>query len=313
MTQVIACALQLGGMPVPKGGGVQLVERARGHRARRRRRAPHGRRGRARSSSRRDARPRCGSRTARPSRRERAVVASVTPTQLYGRPPRRGRRRPTASRARRARYRYGRGEMQIHLALREPPDWYGDERLARTAIVHVTPGLDGVSRAVNEAERGLLPAEATIVCGQPVAVDPSRAPEGSLDPLDPAPGAAGRARQGRRRRRARRRRRDLDGEAARGLRGPHRRAPRTARPEPRARDAGARRPLPRRHRGAERQPRRRGHLRRLLRARPELPLPPAAAGAGPPDAGRRPLAHRRLDAPGARARRRLRATSSTRS
>jgi phytoene dehydrogenase-like protein len=32
---------------------------------------------------------------------------------------------------------------------------------------------------VNEAERGLLPAEATIVCGQPVAVDPSRAPEGA--------------------------------------------------------------------------------------------------------------------------------------
>ena len=26
MTQVIACALQLGGMPVPKGGGVRLVE-----------------------------------------------------------------------------------------------------------------------------------------------------------------------------------------------------------------------------------------------------------------------------------------------
>ena len=78
-----------------------------------------------------------------------------------------------------ARYRYGRGEMQIHLALSEPPDWLGDERLARTAIVHVTPGLDGVSRAVNEAERGLLPAEATIVCGQPVAVDPSRAPDGS--------------------------------------------------------------------------------------------------------------------------------------
>jgi phytoene dehydrogenase-like protein len=69
--------------------------------------------------------------------------------------------------------------MQIHLAMSEPPDWYGDERLARTAIVHVTPGLDGVSRAVNEAERGLLPAEATIVCGQPMAVDPSRAPDGS--------------------------------------------------------------------------------------------------------------------------------------
>ena len=68
--------------------------------------------------------------------------------------------------------------MQIHFALSEPPRWEGDERLGRTAIVHVTPGLDGVSRAVNEAERGLLPAEATVVCGQPLTIDPSRAPEG---------------------------------------------------------------------------------------------------------------------------------------
>jgi phytoene dehydrogenase-like protein len=69
--------------------------------------------------------------------------------------------------------------MQIHLALSEPPRWDGDERLGRTAIVHVTPGLDGVSRAVNETERGLLPAEATIVAGQPLTMDASRAPEGA--------------------------------------------------------------------------------------------------------------------------------------
>jgi phytoene dehydrogenase-like protein len=69
--------------------------------------------------------------------------------------------------------------MQIHFALSEPLRWQGDERLGRTAIVHLTPGLDGVSRAVNEAERGLLPAEATVVVGQPMAVDPSRAPDGS--------------------------------------------------------------------------------------------------------------------------------------
>ena len=75
------------------------------------------------------------------------------------------------------RFRYGRGEMQIHFALSEPPRWQGDARL-ETAIVHLTPGLNGVSRAVNEAERGLLPAEATVVVGQPMAVDPSRAPEG---------------------------------------------------------------------------------------------------------------------------------------
>ena len=49
----------------------------------------------------------------------------------------------------------------------------------RTAIVHLTPGLDGVSRAVNEAERGLLPAEATVVVGQPLTMDPSRAPDGA--------------------------------------------------------------------------------------------------------------------------------------
>jgi phytoene dehydrogenase-like protein len=31
---------------------------------------------------------------------------------------------------------------------------------------------------VNEAERGLLPAEATVAVGQPTTIDPSRAPEG---------------------------------------------------------------------------------------------------------------------------------------
>src|SRR6185436_8876211 len=37
---------------------------------------------------------------------------------------------------------------------------------------------DGVSRAVNEAERGLLPAEATVVVGQPLTIDDTRAPAG---------------------------------------------------------------------------------------------------------------------------------------
>jgi phytoene dehydrogenase-like protein len=69
--------------------------------------------------------------------------------------------------------------MQIHFALSEPPRWEGDARLERSSIVHLTPGLDGVSRAVNEAERGLLPAEATVVVGQPLALDPSRAPAGA--------------------------------------------------------------------------------------------------------------------------------------
>ncbi len=45
-------------------------------------------------------------------------------------------------------------------------------------MLHLTSGLDAVSKAVNEAERGLLPADATIAVAQPVAVDPTRAPSG---------------------------------------------------------------------------------------------------------------------------------------
>jgi phytoene dehydrogenase-like protein len=177
MTQVIACALQLGGMPVPRGGGVRLVDglagivtdaggEVRTGAAVERVLVSGGRATGVRLA---------GGETVNATR---AVVASVTPTQLYGELLGEGEIPAELATAAR-RYRYGRGEMQIHIAMSEPPEWRGDERLARTAIVHVTPGLDGVSRAVNEAERGLLPAEATIVCGQPMAVDPSRAPDGS--------------------------------------------------------------------------------------------------------------------------------------
>jgi phytoene dehydrogenase-like protein len=107
----------------------------------------------------------------------RAVLASVTPQQLYLRLLE-GTPLPAAPVAAARAFRYGRAGMQVHLSLSEQPRWVGDPRLGRTAIVHVTPGLDGVSRAANEADRRLLPAEATIVCGQPVAVDPSRAPAG---------------------------------------------------------------------------------------------------------------------------------------
>jgi phytoene dehydrogenase-like protein len=109
-------------------------------------------------------------------RARKAVVCNVTPTQLYSRLLPEESVPPAVSEQVGA-FRYGRAEMQIHLALDEPPQW-PDARLGRVAMMHVTPGLDAVSRAVNEAARGLLPAEATIVVAQPVAVDPSRAPSG---------------------------------------------------------------------------------------------------------------------------------------
>jgi phytoene dehydrogenase-like protein len=109
----------------------------------------------------------------------KGVICSTTPEQLYAgllkdwRTP----SPPDVQRGLKA-YRHGKGDMQIHYALKEPPGWRGDPDLARVAILHLTPGLDGVSRAANEAERGLLPAEPTICVGQPTALDPSRAPPG---------------------------------------------------------------------------------------------------------------------------------------
>ncbi|HEY8773263.1 MAG TPA: NAD(P)/FAD-dependent oxidoreductase, partial [Gaiellaceae bacterium] len=173
MTQVIGVALELGGMPVPRGGGVRLVEALRGIVEDAGGACETGRHvervvvelGRA-----------TGVRTVDGEviEAQRAVLANVTPQQLYGELLGGG---GPVEEARR--FRFGRGGMQIHFALSEPPRWQGDERLGRTAMVHLTPGLDGVSRAVNEADRGLLPAEATVVVGQPMAVDPSRAPDGS--------------------------------------------------------------------------------------------------------------------------------------
>ena len=106
----------------------------------------------------------------------REVVCNVTPTQLYGRllAPEDA---PEAIRQQASAYRYGKGNMQIHLALCEPVQWCAPE-LASVGYVHLTAGLNGVARAVDEAQRGLLPAEGTIVLGQPSAVDPSRAPAG---------------------------------------------------------------------------------------------------------------------------------------
>jgi phytoene dehydrogenase-like protein len=170
MAEVMGIAFELGGMPVPRGGGVKLVDALAGMIEDAGGVCETGRevdrvvveRGTAVGVV-------AGGETIEATR---AVLASTTPQALYGRLL--GERVEEAER-----FRFGRGEMQIHFALSEPPRWAGDERVGRTAIVHLTRGLDGVSRAVNEADRGLLPVEATVVVGQPMAVDPSRAPEGT--------------------------------------------------------------------------------------------------------------------------------------
>jgi phytoene dehydrogenase-like protein len=126
------------------------------------------------------------------------VVASVNPDQLYLRllPEEVA---PAWLREQAARFRYGRGCVQLHLALSEPPRW-PDERFAGVLQPHITDGLDGCTLAVAQATAGLLPATPTFTVDCLAAVDPSRAPEGKavmrvqvLDvPCRPRGDAAGR-------------------------------------------------------------------------------------------------------------------------
>ena len=182
MAQVIGVAIELGGMPVPRGGGVSssrrcagIVEDAGGAcetgRDVERIRVSGGRA--------------TGVQTADGEVIEaaRAVLANVTPQQLYG--DLLGQR---AGRGEARRFRFGRGEMQIHFALSEPPALAG----RRAARPHGDRPPDArPRRRLARGQRGrarLPPAEATVVVGQPMAVDPSRAPGRLVDPLDPAPG-----------------------------------------------------------------------------------------------------------------------------
>ena len=174
ITTVIAAAVAMGGMPIPVGGGrslvnalVSIVEEHGG-----------------------DVRTECdvteimttgeratGVRLASGDvvLASTAVLASVTPPALYS------RLLANSAPERRAaaeRFRFGRAGMQIHIALDEPPQWQGDERLADTALVHVLDGMDSLSESVNAANRGYLPRRPTIVVGQPATIDPGRVPPG---------------------------------------------------------------------------------------------------------------------------------------
>jgi phytoene dehydrogenase-like protein len=106
----------------------------------------------------------------------RGVICSVGPGQLYRRLLK-DAPLPADIESELAKFRHGKGNLQVHYALSAPPRWKADH-LGSVALLHLTPGLDGVSRATNECERGLLPAVPTICVGQPVALDPSRAPKG---------------------------------------------------------------------------------------------------------------------------------------
>ncbi len=104
-----------------------------------------------------------------------SVLASVTPTQLYGRLL--GDADLPGDRAAARDFRYGRGNFQLHYALSRPPEWIAPG-LDEVALLHLSEGIDAVSKAANEAGRGMLPVTPSICVGQPHALDPSRCPPG---------------------------------------------------------------------------------------------------------------------------------------
>ena len=104
-----------------------------------------------------------------------SVLASVAPGQLYD------RLLPSVSlpadRAATRHFRHGRGNFQLHYALDRHPDWRSPG-LDDVALIHLSDGIDAVSKSANEAERGLFPVTPTICVGQPHRLDPTRCPPG---------------------------------------------------------------------------------------------------------------------------------------
>jgi phytoene dehydrogenase-like protein len=176
ITKVISAAIALGGMPVPVGGGIKLVDALVSIIS------DHG--GEVLTNAdvakvlvKKNKAYGVKLSNGQIFESKRAVLASTTPQYLYqellSEVPISNEIKTAADN-----FRYGRAAIQIHLALSEPPVWVNDPRMKDVAVVHVLDGVGSLSESVNASNRGLLPARPTIVVGQPCAVDPSRAPEG---------------------------------------------------------------------------------------------------------------------------------------
>jgi phytoene dehydrogenase-like protein len=108
---------------------------------------------------------------------DEAVIASVTPDQLYGRLLRRTAGVPAGVRSQASRYRFKRGCFQLNLALTARPR-FADPRLDAGGAHNLGRGVGELATSVRQAEAGLLPQHPSISWHEPTAVDPSRAPEG---------------------------------------------------------------------------------------------------------------------------------------
>ncbi|NOU98789.1 phytoene desaturase family protein [Paenibacillus planticolens] len=107
---------------------------------------------------------------------KQAVIASTGPDQLYLSLLANEEVSPPLL-AQAKQFRYGRGCVQIHLALSEPPRW-PDARFTRVGQPHLTDGLDGFTQAIAQGMSDLLPAKPTFTVDCSTNLDPTRAPAG---------------------------------------------------------------------------------------------------------------------------------------
>jgi phytoene dehydrogenase-like protein len=104
----------------------------------------------------------------------RSVLLDLTPRQVLAVA---SDRLPPAYRRRLERFRYGPGVFKMDWALDAPVPW-NDERVAEAGTVHVAGTLAEVAAAERDVAAGRHPARPYVLCVQPTAADPSRAPAG---------------------------------------------------------------------------------------------------------------------------------------
>jgi len=106
---------------------------------------------------------------------DRAVIANVSPGAMARLTGGTGDARYDTALAK---FEHAPGTMMIHLAMRDLPDWTAGSELRDFAYVHMADDMDQMARTYQQARAGLLPDVPVIVCGQPTAIDPARAPDG---------------------------------------------------------------------------------------------------------------------------------------
>jgi phytoene dehydrogenase-like protein len=104
----------------------------------------------------------------------RSMLLDLTPRQVLAVA---GDRLPERYRRRLARYRYGPGVFKVDWALDAPVPWR-DCRVTGAGTVHLGGTIGEIAAAERQVARGGHPERPYVICVQPTAADPTRAPAG---------------------------------------------------------------------------------------------------------------------------------------